>query len=75
MAVPGGKDEAAAPAMTITGPATAEDVAAIIAVLAATGGGSDDSPARQTSTWAAHSATMRRPVRHGPAAWRTSLRP
>ena len=68
-----GEDEA--PAIRITGPATPEDVAAIIAVLAAAAAGDDDSDTSRTSTWAAHAAAMRRPVGHGPAAWRTSLRP
>ena len=71
---PTGKDEAA-PVIRITGPATPEDVAAVIAVLAAAGAGSGGSAVGETSTWAAHSAAMRRPVGHGPAAWRTSLRP
>ncbi|MEO7421731.1 MAG: acyl-CoA carboxylase epsilon subunit [Ornithinibacter sp.] len=74
-----GDGEAAAPGavpgVRITGPATAQDVAAIIAVLAAASGGSEDADTDAGSSWASHAAAMRRPVGHGPGAWRTSLRP
>jgi hypothetical protein len=63
------------PAATIRvqGPATAEDVAAVVAVLAS-GGERDPEPSRPTSTWASHVVTARRPVDHGPGAWRTTYR-
>ena len=61
------------PALTITGPATPEDVAAVVAVLAATGAGGDPQPTRAT-TWASHLAAVRHPVGHGPGAWRTTYR-
>jgi hypothetical protein len=61
------------PALTVTGPATPEDVAAIVAVLAATGSAGDPQPTRAT-TWASHAAAVRPPVGHGPAAWRTTYR-
>ncbi|MEO6791320.1 MAG: acyl-CoA carboxylase epsilon subunit [Ornithinibacter sp.] len=64
----------AVPGIRITGPATAQDVAAIIAVLAATSGGSDDADTDSGSPWASHAAAVRRPVGHGPGAWRSSLR-
>ena len=76
-----GEPEGSAPAIRVRGPATAEDVAAIVAVLAAASGegGSGDvgggGGGGTASTWAAHTAALRRPVGHGPAAWRTSLRP
>ena len=63
----------AAPAIRISGPATPEDVAAVVAVLAVAGGGADDPP-RRVSTWASHDVAMRRPVPHGSGAWRTTYR-
>ncbi len=67
-------DEAPAPAIRIHGPATPQDVAAIVAVLAAAGGGGDPEPAPRTSTWADHRAAHRRPVGHGPGAWQSTFR-
>lgn len=68
--------DAGPPAVVVRGHATPEEVAALVAVLSAVSGGDDDAASDGTaSTWAAHSAAMRRPVGHGPGAWRTSLRP
>ena len=65
-----------APAVVVHGDATPEELAALVAVLSALSGGEDDAAAHATaSPWAAHAAAMRRPVGHGPGAWRTSLRP
>jgi len=66
----------AAPAIRISGPATPEDVAAVLAVLAAagpsTGSGSDEAAA---SLWSDPRTTLRRrPVERFPGAWRFSLR-
>ncbi len=66
-------EQAGAPAIRITGPATPEDVAAVVAVLAAAGGGHDDPP-RRASTWSSHATTVRRPLAHGPGAWRSTYR-
>ncbi len=64
------------PAIRILGPATAEDVAAVVAVLAAAGGGGEDiGPDRPVSLWASRAAAVRAPVQHGPGAWRATLRP
>ena len=65
----------AAPAIVVRGDATPEQLAALVAVLSAASG--DDEPASEgtSSTWATRTAAMRRPVSHGPGAWRTSLRP
>jgi hypothetical protein len=61
--------------VVVRGAATAEEVAALVAVLAAASGNGDGSaPDSAQSAWAAHGATLRRPVGHGPGAWRTSLR-
>jgi acyl-CoA carboxylase epsilon subunit len=67
-------EESPAPAIRVHGPASAEDVAAIIAVLAAAGGGGDPEPARETSSWADHRAAHRRPVGHGPGTWQSTFR-
>ncbi len=64
-------DQPPAAAIRVTGPATAEDVAAVVAVLAAAGGG-DPEPAARRSPWASHTAALRRPVDHGPGGWRRS---
>ena len=62
-------------AVVVHGAAGPEEVAALVAVLsAASGAGDDSSRDQRTSTWAAHSVAMRRPVGHGPGAWRSSLR-
>ena len=58
----------AAPAIVVRGNATPEQLAALVAVLSAASDGS-------SSAWATRTAAMRRPVSHGPGAWRTSLRP
>ncbi|QIM21495.1 acyl-CoA carboxylase subunit epsilon [Phycicoccus sp. HDW14] len=69
-----GADEPVTPAIRIAGPASAEDVAAIVAVLAAAGGGGDPEPPSAASTWADHRAAHRRPVGHGPGAWQSTFR-
>ncbi|MBM6401017.1 acyl-CoA carboxylase epsilon subunit [Phycicoccus sonneratiae] len=67
-------DEPVTPAIRITGPASAEDVAAIVAVLAAAGGGGDPEPAPATSTWASRVAATRGPLPHGRGAWQSTYR-
>ena len=63
------------PAIVVHGAATPEEVAALVAVLsAAAAPGPEGGEQGRTSPWSAHSAAMRRPVPHGPGAWRTSLR-
>jgi len=67
--------DAVPPVVVVRGAATPEEVAAVTAVLAAASGGGDDSGAEVApSAWAAHGATLRRPVGHGPGAWRNSFR-
>ncbi len=58
----------------ITGPATSEDVAAVLAVLAAAGAPSGAGDDRPRSLWADPRTSLRRPVQHFPGAWRVSLR-
>jgi hypothetical protein len=66
-------EQAGAPAIRVHGPATPEEVAAVVAVLAAAGGG-DPEPEQPPSRWASHAAALRRPLDHGPGAWRSSYR-
>ena len=63
------------PSVVVAGPATAEDVAAVVAVLAAASGGSHEPAVEAGSPWASHEAALRRQLGHGPGTWRTSLRP
>ena len=63
------------PSVVVAGPATAEDVAAVVAVLAAAAGGSREPAVEADSPWASHEAALRRQLGHGPGTWRTSLRP
>ena len=64
----------ATPSIVVHGDATPEEVAALVAVLSAVSGGEDPASDGATSTWTARYAAMRRPVGHGPGAWRTALR-
>jgi Acyl-CoA carboxylase epsilon subunit len=64
-----------APAVVVRGNATPEELAALVTVLAAAGGGEAPASDGATSTWAAHRGGLRRPVGPGPGAWRTALRP
>jgi hypothetical protein len=77
---PAAAEHRADPVIHVGGPATAEDIAALVAVLVAAASGAEGAdgagrPSARASAWAAHRAAMRGPVGHGPAAWRTSLRP
>ncbi len=54
--------------------ATAEEVAAVVAVLSALGGGAAPAP-RRTPAWSAPARGVRRPLLHGPGAWRASALP
>ncbi|WP_119728597.1 acyl-CoA carboxylase subunit epsilon [Thermomonospora amylolytica] len=64
----------------VRGDATPEEIAALVAVLtarasaAAAAAGGDDGP-RPVSAWADRSAMVRRPLPHGPGAWRASMLP
>ncbi len=70
-----GEEQVAPAAIRVTGPATPEDVAAVVAVLAAASGGSEQADTDEASPWASHAAAMRRAVGHGRGAWRASTRP
>jgi hypothetical protein len=57
----------------IRGDATDEEIAALLAVLAARSGGAVDGPAeRPAAAWADRAALIRSPLRPGPNAWRAS---
>jgi hypothetical protein len=55
----------------VHGDATPEEIAALVAVVGALGGGSE-APRRRTSEWSAHRRKMRRNLPHGPGGWRSS---
>ncbi len=57
----------------ITPDATPEQVAAIVAVFAAMGGGAP-APEKPRSEWAAPARRMRLPLPHGRGAWQASAR-
>ena len=64
------------PLRLVRGDASAEELAALLAVLsAATAGGQDTPATRHTSQWASRERAVRRPLRPGPGAWRASAWP
>jgi hypothetical protein len=68
-------DEEQRPALRIVrGDATPEEVAALVAVVAALGSGVEP-PARRTPEWSAHHRKLRRSLPHGPGGWRSSALP
>jgi hypothetical protein len=61
------------PLRLVRGDATPEEIAAVLAVLAAASGDAGAEPApRHTSRWASHERRLRRPLAPGPGAWRAS---
>jgi hypothetical protein len=62
----------------VRGDATAEEVAALVAVLsarAAAAAAASERPAPRRSEWAGHERRMRRPVHPSPNGWRASAFP
>ena len=59
----------------INGDATAEEVAAVVAVFAALGSAAGESPRRRTPEWSARHRTVRVTLPHGPGGWRSSSLP
>ena len=55
----------------LTPGATDEEVAALVAVVSMAGSGGDEE-SRPSSEWSAHHRKLRRPLRPGPAGWRSS---
>lgn len=72
-------DDGDRPLLTvIRGDASAEEIAALTAVLAAMSGRAAAAPRRQAAPaggWASRAAMLRKPLAHGPGAWRASGRP
>ena len=56
----------------VKGDATPEEVAALVAVVAALGSGGGEPPTRRTPEWSAHHRKVRRTLPHGPGGWRSS---
>jgi hypothetical protein len=73
-----GSSPAAEPALAITaGNPSAEDIAAVVAVLSARLRPAEATGAGQTarSRWSARSRQLRAPLQRGPGAWRASALP
>jgi hypothetical protein len=61
------------PLLTVVNPdATAEEVAALVAVFAALGTAPPDPPLRRTPEWQANRRRLRVTHPHGPGGWRAS---
>ena len=58
----------------VKGDATPEEVAALVAVVAALGSGTER-PVRRTPEWSAHHRKTRVSLPHGPGGWRSSALP
>ena len=56
----------------VKGDATPEEVAALVAVVAALGSAGGEPPRRRTPEWSAHHRKVRRTLPHGPGGWRSS---
>ena len=56
----------------VKGDATPEEVAALVAVVAALGSARGGQPPRRTPEWSAHHRKLRRSLAHGAGGWRSS---
>ena len=63
------------PLQLVRGDATPEEVAALLAVIAAASAGVGQPAARHTSRWSSRERAVRRPLSPGPGAWRASAWP
>lgn len=63
------------PLRLVSGTATPEELAALVAVLSAAGRPRQGTRPGQTSRWNAPDRLVRRPVSPGPGAWRASAWP
>jgi Acyl-CoA carboxylase epsilon subunit len=59
----------------IRGDATAEEVAALVAVLMSRAADDEPPPREARSAWSDRSRLVRRPLQPGPGAWRRSALP
>jgi hypothetical protein len=71
----GDKQTSQTPLGLVRGHATPEEVAALVAVLSALGGGEQPAPDRPRSQWNSRERAVRRPLMPGPGAWRASCWP
>ena len=67
-----GSDEQRLVLRVVKGDATPEEVAALVAVIAALGSGPAEEKPKPRSTWADPARRMRTTLSHGPGAWRSS---
>ena len=66
---------AAAPVLRIVrGNPSAEEIAALVAVLSAAGGEVEGGSTPHTPGWVDHAAAVHAPTHNGPGGWRTSAR-
>jgi hypothetical protein len=66
----------AAPLLRVVkGEPTPEELAALVAVIAARSGGGDDVAAGPRSAWTDRARYVRRPLTPGPGAWKASALP
>ncbi|MEO6413808.1 MAG: acyl-CoA carboxylase subunit epsilon [Pedococcus sp.] len=70
-----GEERDRPPMRLVRGDATAEEVAALLAVLSAASGGDEVPAPRHTSQWASRERAVRRPLSPGRGAWRASSWP
>jgi hypothetical protein len=59
----------------VRGDATPEELAALVAVVAALGSAGGEPPRPRVPEWSAHHRKMRRSLPHGPGGWRSSALP
>jgi hypothetical protein len=59
----------------VRGELAAEELAALVAVVTARASGTGEPEPTPASRWAMRSAGLRRPLPHGPGAWRASALP
>ena len=59
--------------VTVTGNPTPEELAAVLAVVASSGTVVEEPAEEPTSRWPGREALLRRPLPHGPGAWRAAL--
>ena len=59
----------------VRGEPTAEELAALVAVLGARGAGDGRPPAAMRPAWSDPAGLVRRPLTHGPGRWTRSSRP
>ena len=59
----------------VKGDPDAEEVAALVAVVAALGSGGSEPAPRRTAEWSAHHRKVRTSLPHGPGGWRSSALP